>query len=87
MLAPLRTVCVQAPVPFLVGMQYKTEEVQALTGGLVRVNVSKDTVRVLPLTLLRQPPFSAHACAPELCSRERLFVPEHMSCRLLHGTR
>jgi hypothetical protein len=34
----------QAPVPFLVGMQHKTEDVRALVGGLVRVNVGKDKV-------------------------------------------
>jgi hypothetical protein len=31
-------------VPFLVGMQHKTEDVRALVGGLVRVNVGKDKV-------------------------------------------
>jgi hypothetical protein len=35
----------QAPVPFLVGMQHKTEDVRALVGGLVRVNVGKDKVK------------------------------------------
>lgn len=38
----------QAPVPFVVGMQYKTDDVAALIGGLVRVNVGKDTVQRLP---------------------------------------
>ena len=31
-------------MPFLVGMQHKTEDVRALVGGLVRVNVGKDKV-------------------------------------------
>jgi len=35
----------QAPVPFLVGMQHKTAEVSAMVGGLVRVNVTKDRVK------------------------------------------
>ena len=34
----------QAPVPFIVGVQYKTDEVRSLCGGLVRVNMYKDQV-------------------------------------------
>ena len=29
-------------MPFIVGVQYKTDEVRALCGGLVRVNMYKD---------------------------------------------
>lgn len=36
-------------MPFLVGMQHKTAEVSAMVGGLVRVNVTKDRVKVCPL--------------------------------------
>ena len=38
------TIGVQAPVPFIVGVQYKTDEVRSLCGGLVRVNMYKDQV-------------------------------------------
>ena len=31
-------------MPFIVGVQYKTDEVRALCGGLVRVNMYKDQV-------------------------------------------
>lgn len=35
----------QAPVPFVLGVQYKTAEVRGRCGGLVRVNVYKDRVK------------------------------------------
>ena len=31
-------------MPFIVGVQYKTDEVRSLCGGLVRVNMYKDQV-------------------------------------------
>lgn len=36
---------VQAPVPFVLGVQYKTAEVRGRCGGLVRVNVYKDRIK------------------------------------------
>ena len=41
----------QAPVPFIVGVQYKTDEVRSLCGGLVRVNMYKDQVSIASLDI------------------------------------
>jgi DENN (AEX-3) domain len=45
----------QAPVPFILGVQYKTPEVRSRCAGLIRINVYKDQVG--PSVPLRKPFF------------------------------
>ena len=42
---PSRLDLLEAPVPFVVGVLFKTQEIRSRCGGLVRVNVYKDRVR------------------------------------------
>jgi len=56
----------QAPVPFIVGVQYKTDEVRSLCGGLVRVNMYKDQVFNSP-PLLKMPTHTCPAVSPPRC--------------------
>lgn len=44
----IRLLGVQAPVPFLVGVQHKTADIAAACGALVHVNVLEGTVTVCP---------------------------------------
>lgn len=61
----------QAPVPFILGVQYRTEQVEQLCSGLLKVNVQRDHVK----NATRMPRIPGHAAV------ENYMLPKYLKVR------